>query len=130
MDLRYLIIEDSLFVRELIKITVNSFGWHLVGESDDVDEGMDLVENYRPHVIIVDLVLPKKNGLGFIQQIRKQFPEIKIIACSTLIEPAIQKMALDAGSDYFLKKPFTRSSVGDVINHIISKRLNKEGELG
>jgi two-component system chemotaxis response regulator CheY len=130
MSLRYVIIDDSLFVRELMKSAVEAYGLKLVGETESCEEGAQLIASYRPQIAIIDLVLPNKSGLEFIGEVSHDNPNISIIACSTLTSEDIKRRSYLAGAKFFLEKPFTRESIGEAIHAAISTMTTKGGKSG
>jgi two-component system chemotaxis response regulator CheY len=122
MSFRYLIIEDAGFVRELIKGVCNSIGGVCVGESEDGRTALDLVRQTLPDLIVLDLVLPGQNGISIATELRKAWPEAKIIACTSLSEPSIHKKALESGVDAIVDKPFTVDKLSEILKDQISRR--------
>ncbi len=125
MSLKYVVIDDSGFVRELIRSVCDTHGMKFMGEGESASEGFKVVESTKPDIAVVDLVLPRTNGLDLIKAIRERFPKVKIIACSTLTDEYVQNKAFEAGCDFFLKKPFTRQSIGEAIRGV-STKLHKD----
>lgn len=80
------------------------------GEIDIVDEatnGLEAVEmtaEHQPELIILDVSMPMMDGLQAAAEIRKRFPEIKILMYSGFRETELQKKALAAGADIYLEK--------------------------
>lgn len=122
MSFRYLVIEDAGFIRELIKGICNSVGGVCVGESEIGTEGLELVRQTLPDIVILDLVLPGQNGVMVAAEIRKVWPDAKIVACTSLTDEKIYKKAKENGVDIIVNKPFTVDSLSLAINDIITKR--------
>jgi len=125
-----MILDDSLFVRELIKPVVEAYGLYLVGETDNCSEASQLIATYQPHLAIVDLVLPNKNGLDFISETIQNYPRINIVACSTLKGEEIKRKAYFSGAKFFLEKPFTKETIGEAIRASISNMIIKGEKSG
>lgn len=124
MKVRFAIADDAPFLRELIKNILNSQGCVCVGEAENGEEAIRLVQETLPDVIFLDMVMPVRNGLETARAIKELHPEVKIIGCSTVDNVDLVQKAHDAGFDSYLTKPFTREQVIQEL----SKVLPQQGE--
>lgn len=122
MAFRYLVIEDAAFIRELIKGVCRSVGGVCVGESEGGPGVAELVRQTLPDIIFLDLVLPGKNGVQLASEIRKSWPEARLIACTSLDDSSIHAQAIENGIDEIMTKPFTREKLIQTLDHQLSKR--------
>jgi len=81
----------------------------VVGSVADGSELLEAVGRLQPDVIVLDLNMPKLNGLDACQQIRQAIPHTKVIILTAMIDPAIMQKALALGASAFIAK----QSVGD-----------------
>lgn len=107
MKIRYVVADDAPFIREIIKNLLSSDGHICVGEASNGDEVLDLVRRTLPDLVITDIVMPQKNGLHAIKNVRDHFPTTKIIGCSTLDQPDQVQKAYAVGCDAYVIKPFS-----------------------
>ncbi|MDX1629335.1 MAG: response regulator [Fulvivirga sp.] len=86
-----------------------------------------LSEGNIPDLILCDFVLPKFNGLDFLQHLHKSgaFNEIPVIIFSSVCDDEFQEKCLAAGAGGFLEKPFDPPQLIDVINEVLKKKLKK-----
>ncbi|HWU43816.1 MAG TPA: response regulator [Bdellovibrio sp.] len=124
MKIRFAVVDDAAFLRELIKNIVTSAGGICVGEAENGEEAVKLVQATLPDVIFLDLVMPQKNGIETAKTLKELTPEVKIIGCSTLDSENFVEQAHAAGFDAYIAKPFTK----DQILNTISKVLPQQGE--
>lgn len=82
-----------------------------MGESSDGENVADLVNKTLPDLMVLDIVLPKKNGIEVARQVREINREVRIIACSTLDDKAIIENAMDIGCDSYIVKPFQKEEI-------------------
>ncbi|MBW2427973.1 MAG: response regulator [Desulfobacterales bacterium] len=78
---RILIIDDEPQIRSMLRLMLERVGYEVIEAAD----GMEGIRQYRDNpadVIITDLIMPNKDGIGMIIELKKEFPEIKIIAMS------------------------------------------------
>lgn len=144
-----LIIDDEEQIRKLLEITLRSNNY-IVSEAATAKEGIIIASNHPPDLIILDLVLPDKDGLEVLQELRQWYTNPVIILSVQNSEEIIIK-ALDSGANDYLSKPFRtgellarirsglRSSLLDenepIINSedlqidLYSRTVKKKGEL-
>jgi len=103
-----LIIDDQSDIRMLIRKILENQGL-LVSEAESVDEALSWVVNKTPHLIIVDLHMPKKNGFDFLEQ-RLQTAILKpipVIVASGLRDQKSIYRAIQLGASDYILKPFS-----------------------
>src|SRR5215831_4556840 len=104
--LRVLVVDDSAYVRKVIKQMLGRSPFiDVVGIARDGEEALSLVEQLRPDVVTVDLMMPGIGGLGFIRQQMANRP-LPIVVVSIANETSQMALdALDAGAIDFIQKP-------------------------
>ena len=108
-----LVIEDDSQIRRFLRTTLTTNGYRLL-EAPNAQEGLRLIGVQHPDVIILDLGLPDMDGLEVAQQVR-EWTAIPIIILSARDQEHDKIMALDAGADDYLTKPF---SAGELLARI------------
>jgi two-component system, chemotaxis family, chemotaxis protein CheY len=103
---RVMIVDDSKLMRLKLKKIVEEAGLNLVGEAEDGQKAVEMVEELQPTLITMDIEMPNLDGLSAISPIHEKLPDVKIIMISSLgyedkIIEAISNGALD-----FINKPF------------------------
>ncbi|WP_413569194.1 response regulator [Bdellovibrio sp. HCB117] len=124
MKIRFAVIDDAAFLRELVKNIVTSAGGVCVGEAANGDEAVTLVESTLPELVFLDMVMPLRNGIETAKVLKELHPEIKIIGCSTIDQEAYVQKAYEAGFDAYVTKPFSKEQILEAI----SKVLPQQGE--
>lgn len=125
MSFRYAVIDDAPFICELIKNILKGSGGIFVGEAHNGHDGFLMFEKTLPDILILDMVMPKENGLELARRIREISHEVVIIACSTLDDATIVQNAKDVGCDDYISKPFTKESFLKVIQRNVEKPVEK-----
>lgn len=123
MNFRYIVVDDAPFIRELIKSVLNSVGAVCVGEAEDGVAGASLVSSVLPDIVFLDLVMPKKNGIETLKEMKELWPDVKVIICSTVDQEHMIDKAKLAGADSYLTKPFTKE---DIISAV--QKLNQSNQ--
>ena len=99
-----LIVEDEKEIRRFVRSALESEGWR-VFDTDTLQRGLIEAGTRKPDLIILDLGLPDGDGLDFIRDLR-QWSSIPVIVLSARSEESDKVLALDAGADDYLSKPF------------------------
>src|SRR6478672_3261381 len=104
--LRVLVVDDSAYVRKVFKeMLSHSAGVEVIGTASDGHEALSAVARLKPDVVTCDLIMPRSDGVDFIQKQMAIHP-IPIIVVSISAESSEQVLnALDAGAVDFVQKP-------------------------
>ena len=104
--IRLVIVDDAPFIREILrKLALNS-GMNVVGEADNGLDGIRIIEEHKPDVVLMDIVMPKKNGIDTTKYVLKKNPKLRVIACSTATHEKVIAEAINAGCCDYITKPF------------------------
>jgi two-component system, OmpR family, KDP operon response regulator KdpE len=101
---RVLIVEDDRPIRRFVRANLVSEGYR-VAEAGSAGEGLAAVERERPDLVILDLGLPDRDGLGLVHELRG-WSSVPIVIVSARDREPDKVAALDAGADDYLTKPF------------------------
>ena len=102
---RVLIVDDHAIVRKGILMFLNTeSSIQIVGEAEDGQDALRQAEELRPDVILMDLVMPEKDGIEATIQLKQCLPTIKIIVLTTFKDKAKIEAVMDAGADGYLLK--------------------------
>jgi len=121
--LRILVVDDEVNILEILK----SF---LVGEGYDVStaaggmEAMEAIDNYDPHIVLLDIRMPDMDGLQCLRMIKEKKPAIDVIMISGFATTQIARKCLEIGAFDYISKPFCFPHISDVLQKIkITKYL-------
>ena len=116
-----LVIDDDDDVRSLVIDILDAAG-HRTREAPDGDCGMALCRATRPAVVITDILMPEKEGLGLIRELSREMPDIAILAMTGAGNPAVYLRAAGLfGAVALLSKPFDP----DELLHAVEAALRK-----
>jgi len=104
--IRVLLADDHTIVREGVRLCLEAFGdISVVAEAEDGQEAVQLAVQLRPDVAVVDLTMPRLNGVEAIRQIRRDVPDTEVVVLSVHDSEAYVVQALRAGAaGYVLKR--------------------------
>lgn len=105
---KVLIIEDEEHISELVKYNLESAGYQ-VAAAYDGEEGLKLVSEFKPDLVILDLMLPKLDGISVCNKLRnqKETEEISIIMLTAKSSETDKIIGLEIGADDYITKPFS-----------------------
>jgi DNA-binding response OmpR family regulator len=118
-----LLIDDDEPVRQMLRATLTSAGYTV----DEAADGKEGVARYRPQhtsLVITDLIMPEKDGLETIAELKWKYPAVKILAVSggSRMSPSDHlNVAKKMGADYILAKPFSTAKLLAIINELIGE---------
>ena len=101
---RVLVVDDELDARELLQAFLVAKGYAVVTASDG-EEALQKVKEERPHLILLDVRLPKLNGLEVLKHVREIDQEVGVIMITAVKEEDTGRQALQLGAFDYITKP-------------------------
>ena len=114
-DATILIGDDSILARKQLKDVVISFGGKTLYEAANGDDAVKLAIEHKPDLIFLDIVMPVKDGITAIKEIRSELPDADIVVVSSVGTQGQLKEALESGASDFVQKPFNVSLIKSII---------------
>ena len=115
--IRVMITDDHLIVREGLRLILETADdIEVVGEAVDGAECLELAAKLNPQVILMDLQMPRMDGITAIEHLRKDFPEIAIVILTTYNEDDLMIRGLQSGARGYLLKDSSRENLLDAIH--------------
>lgn len=121
--IKVLIIDDSALVRKVLTETINATAdIEVVGSAPNPFIGRDMIVQLKPHVILLDIEMPKMDGLTFLEKLMAHFP-MPVIIVSSLGESGgeVAMRAMELGALEVLKKPGASYSIVEMKEQLIDK---------
>ena len=87
------------------------------GKKDGL-EGLELVEQTRPDIVLLDLILPGMDGLDFLRTLRRRNERPAVVVASQASEPTVIRLAFQLGASYYLIKPLNFDSLPDLFHSL------------
>ena len=106
MDYHILIVEDDKDIREGIEIYLKNQGYVVFQAADGV-EGLAVIQKEEIHLAIVDVMMPRMDGINMVMRMRELEYEFPVIMLSAKSEEVDKIMGLNMGADDYVTKPFT-----------------------
>jgi two-component system chemotaxis response regulator CheY len=107
MTKNVLIVDDSLYMRTVIKEALVSGGFHVVGEAANGEEAIDLAFELQPDIITLDNILPDMIGTDILKVYSGEGLASKVIMISAVGQESVIHEGLSLGAKAYIVKPFT-----------------------
>lgn len=120
MGKRVLIVDDTDFMRMMIKDILTKNGYEIAGEATD---GLSAIEKYKevnPDLVTMDITMPEMDGVAAVQAILDIDSAARIIMVSAMGQQAIVIEAIQAGAKDFIVKPFIPERVLEAVSKALS----------
>jgi DNA-binding NarL/FixJ family response regulator len=135
MTIRILLVDDHPIVRQGLKTLLEGRnGWEVIGEAADGAEAVEKAKDLHPDVMVLDVTMPKMNGLEACRVLRRQAPQLEILFVTQHDSPQMMREALDAGArGYVVKSNAARdllAAVEAVSQHRVFTALNGRDVAG
>jgi two-component system, NarL family, response regulator LiaR len=104
-SIRILLVDDHMVVRSGLSTVLSVFDdLQLVGEAGDGEEAIRLCERLQPDLVLMDLLMPRMDGVTAIKAIKERWPQIQVIALTSFKEKEYVEGAIKAGANGYLLK--------------------------
>jgi CheY-like chemotaxis protein len=120
---RILVIEDDDDVRDLLRQILERSGYEVEEASDGV-EGIKRYREKQSDLIITDIIMPRKEGIETITDLRIEFPDVKVIAISgggRLGPEPYLEVAKGFGANRIIMKPFTSGEILGAVSELLKQ---------
>jgi len=118
---RYLVVDDSVFARKNLAHILELFGGQLAGEAGDGVAAIAEYERLRPDMVLMDITMPRMEGIEAAEKIVQQFPEARIVMVSSVGYQENIVAALQRGARHFVQKPVKPEVLYEVIKYVLGE---------
>lgn len=121
--MKILLLDDEYYFRQALKnmLEESSLEYQICGEAKDGVEGLRLMEETKPDIVLADINLPQLNGLEFIERAKKLYPKMGIIIISGYDRFEYAKKAIALGVDDYLLKPISREELNSALQKTVTR---------
>jgi len=130
MTVRILVVDDHPIVRQGLKTLLEGHTeWEVIGEASDGAEALEKARDLSPDVMVLDVTMPRMNGLEACRLLRRQSPDLEVLFVTQHDSPQMMREALEAGArGYVVKSNAARdllAAVEAVSQHRVFTALNE-----
>ncbi|AIE59779.1 response regulator [Bacillus methanolicus] len=116
---KILIVDDAKFMRITLSNILKKANHEVVGEGETGKDAIELYRQLNPDLVTMDITMPEMSGIEAVKEIKKEFPQAKVIMCSAMGQQKMVVEAIEAGAKDFIVKPFDEARVLDAINRVL-----------
>ncbi len=118
MALRVMVVDDALFMRNMLKDIFARAGYEIVAEAENGEMALQLYQETKPDLVTMDIVMPKKSGIEALQEIMAADPGACVVMVSALGQDSLVLEAVESGAKDFIVKPFKEDKVLEIVKRI------------
>ncbi|MET4073425.1 response regulator [Hymenobacter sp. UYCo722] len=115
MNKRILIVDDSFYMRTMLKNMLTDAGYEVVGEAANGAQAVEMAASTNPDLITLDVILPDNTGLDVLKSLRQIQPSAKVVMCSAVGQEVIVTEAIESGALAYIVKPFSEEKVLEIV---------------
>lgn len=123
---KILIVDDSSFMRKIIKDTLSKNGFDKLIEAKNGIDAIDLYKSEKPNLVILDVIMPDKDGFSTLTDIIEIDKKANIIVCSASSNNILIKELVAEGIKGFIVKPFEEKELISTVKRVLRYR-KKQG---
>jgi DNA-binding NarL/FixJ family response regulator len=129
MGARILIVDDhEIFRRGLRSLLESRADWEVCGEATDGQDALDKAKQLQPDVIVLDITMPRLNGLDATSLIRKEVPAAKVVILSQHQPALMKQVALTAGAGAYVTKSEVSRELMTAIDGLLAAGQRSNGK--
>lgn len=120
------LVDDSGVMRMLLRSIIGQEDYFsVVGEAATGAEAFDIVDNLKPDIVCLDIVMPDVSGLAILRELKSKHPSIAVVMITGSSSSADVKDALSNGADGYVLKPFNAGKVIDTLEKAYLKKRDE-----
>lgn len=112
------IAEDNDMMRSLLRGMLRGEAYDVIGEAGNGAAAVDMVKRLKPDIVCMDVVMPEKNGIEALCEIKAALPETEVIMVTGNSDPETVQESIQNGASGFIIKPFNAARVLDTLNKV------------
>ena len=118
-DVRILIVDDEVFYRNALRDMIGRIGFTVVAEAADGREAVRMFLAHRPHVVIMDVYMPGKNGIDATREMIALDKNARVLTSSASDCPSDTQAVMKVGAKGVLKKPFDPKEIYETVKMVL-----------
>lgn len=118
MALRVMVVDDALFMRNMLKDIFVRAGYEVVAEAENGEMALGFYQETKPDLVTMDIVMPKKSGIEALKEIMASDPAARVVMVSALGQDSLVLEAVESGAKDFIVKPFKEDNVLEIVRRV------------
>lgn len=116
---RVVLVDDNEVIRMALRAILRQAGFNVVAEGRDGDAACELVERLQPDLVCLDVVMPKRNGLEALADLRERFPQVKVLMVTGQTDRESVGEMVRMGAAGIVVKPFNAARVVEMVERTL-----------
>lgn len=121
MKKRILIVDDSFYMRTMLKNMLTDAGYEVVGEAPNGQTALQMARETTPDLVTLDVILPDNTGLDVLKGIKQDNPDMKVVIVSAVGQEVIVNEAIENGALAYIVKPFSEDKVLETVGNALKE---------
>jgi len=117
---KILIIDDAKFTRTMLKRMINELG-HEIIEAANGREGLDMICNEQPDIVLVDIHMPEMDGIELLTVLSETHTDVHVIVVSADVQEITKDKCINLGVSEFFNKPPDKEKLKIAIEKLLNK---------
>lgn len=120
-----LIVDDNDIMRTILRGMLRGDDYEIIGEARNGAIAVELADRLKPDIVCLDVIMPEKDGLTALCEIKVARPETEVVMITSNADPETVQEAIQNGASGFIIKPFNAARVLDTLEKVAG-RLNHQ----
>ncbi|MBW3645994.1 MAG: response regulator transcription factor [Actinobacteria bacterium] len=120
MSVRVLLADDHKILREGLRRSLEAQGLDVVGEAADGEEAIEMAEDLRPDVVLMDVTMPVLDGVEATRRIRQRLPEVRVVVLTMHADETTMARAIRVGADGYLVKDCSSDEIAEALRLVVT----------
>ncbi|ANQ85221.1 response regulator transcription factor [Azoarcus olearius] len=116
---RIVVVDDNEVIRMALRALLRQAGFNVVGEGRDGDMALDLAARLQPDLVCLDVMMPKRNGLEALDELRAKFPDIKVLMVTGQTDRDSVGEMVRKGAAGIVVKPFNAARIIELVERTL-----------
>jgi two-component system chemotaxis response regulator CheY len=121
-----IIVDDNDMMRSVLRGMLRGEEYDVVGEARNGQSAIDAVERLKPDIVCMDVMMPEKNGLEALSEIKAAYPKTEVVMVTGNSDPDTVQEAIQNGASGFIIKPFNAARVLDTLEKVSGRVRQKK----
>lgn len=124
---RILVVDDEIYIVHILEFSLTMEGYSVLTASDG-EEALRIIEQERPDLVVLDIMMPKLDGYEVCKRLRQdeQFRSLPVILLSAKGRPMDREAGLSAGADDYITKPFSPRKLLEKMRELLDRQELKK----
>ena len=116
---KIMLVDDAGFMRMMIKNYLTKAGYSNFVEGEDGAQAVQLYQQEKPDLLIMDITMPNMDGIEALREIKKIDPGARVVMCSAMGQESMVMEAITLGAMDFIVKPFKEERIVQTVNKVL-----------